>query len=87
MSTNCAYARATAVPKVPEASPNILLRVLLWLSERDRHYRSMRKLERMPSERLKDMGLTRPQADPAFRHGGGNRAAGREPLEPRGGAW
>lgn len=40
--------------------------VLIWLVEADRRYREARKLREMPEFRLRDMGMTREDADAAF---------------------
>jgi len=47
----------------------VLLRILNWLAERDEAYRMACKLRDMPDVRLKDMGLTRQDANRAFQRG------------------
>ncbi len=44
-----------------------LARLLSWLVASDAAWRSARKLAAMPDERLADMGITREEADAAFR--------------------
>jgi len=46
-----------------EAQAPLHLRALRWLMEHDRRHREALKLRGMPDERLRDMGLTRAQAD------------------------
>ena len=43
-----------------------LLRLLNWIVEANRQYREKQKLQKMPDERLADMGLTRKEANTAF---------------------
>ena len=59
----------------PRSNASWALRALNWLAERDRRYREAQKLRRMPGERLDDVGLTRHEAEIAFRHGGPVRKA------------
>ncbi len=57
----------------PRKAP-FFLRALNWLAERDRSYREAQKLRNMPSERLDDMGMTREDAENAFRKPSRDRA-------------
>lgn len=43
--------------------------ILGWLLEADRRYHDMRRLDAMPDERLRDMGMTRRDAARAHRRG------------------
>lgn len=51
----------------PQWSPaRLIVSAAAWLMEKDSSYREMRKLRRMPDVRLKDMGLTRKEANTEF---------------------
>ena len=50
---------------------------LTWIIARDAEFRAARKLKAASPDRLKDMGMTRAQANAAFySHAGGSRPSG-----------
>lgn len=55
-----------AIP-APARPGSMLMHVLTWLEQRDRRYRAAQKLRNLPDERLEDMGMTRADAETAYR--------------------
>ena len=60
-------AKATAPTRPAQPRKPWALRLLDWLSERDRRYREAAKLRRLPKERLDDIGLRPEQVEDVLR--------------------
>ena len=74
-----ANSEALAHSAHPDTSP-LLLRILNWIAAKDAGYRQATKLRGQPDERLKDMGITRQQADQGFYSKYGNKSADQDPI-------
>lgn len=71
----------------PTAAPrgSLLRRLVVALVQADARYRQKCKLRGLPDERLRDMGLTRRDADAAFYSRYGNHTADQSPTRLSGG--
>ncbi len=59
--------KRTATRTTASFSRSVGLKAVIgWFVEADRRYREFRRLRQMPDVRLKDMGMTRKEADHAF---------------------
>ncbi len=59
-------AKSTRTAQSPRSFAWSFKDLMNWVVEKDQTYRQARKLADMPDERLKDMGMTRRDADTAF---------------------
>lgn len=81
-TTSLAAAPRQATPK---STTPLLLRLLNWIAEKDEHHRQIIKLRKQHDDRLKDLGLTRRQADQGFYQRFGNKSADQHTIILRNG--
>ena len=73
-------AHSTSMKTPPMAKGGFLVRALNWIAAKDYRHRQQERVKNLPNEALRDVGMTRKQANAAFYKRMESRAADRKPM-------